>query len=62
MCDILCKSSSVAHVANQNYDEKMFEKGLATAMPAPNTIIVFNVDIKNVRKKVQKVVEVCIVN
>ena len=54
------KSYRVAHVAveDYNYDkeddknEEIFEESLASSIPGPNDACAFNLEIKNVLKKV----------
>ena len=64
--DILYKSRSVTHIADEDYDydddqdEEMYEEGFGIVIPAiaSNEVPVFDVKIENVLKKRRKVVKI----
>ena len=64
VCDVLYKSRSVPHIAGEDYDddqdEEMHEEGFGIVTPtiASIEVPVFNLEIENVLKKVQKVVKI----
>ena len=66
VCDILYKNRSVTHIAGEDYnydddqDEEMYEEGFVIVIPATASkkVPVFNVEIENVLKEVQKVVKI----
>ena len=66
VCDVLYKNRSMTHIAGEDYgndddqDEEMCEEGFDAVIPATasNQVPVFNVEIKNVLKKVQKGVKI----
>ena len=61
-CDVLYKNRSVTHIAGEDYvyDDDQDEEGFGIVIPATalNEVSIFNVEIENVLKKVQKVVEI----
>ena len=66
VCNILYKNRSVTHNAGEDYDydddqdEEMYEEGfgIVISATASNRVLVFNVRIENVLKKVRKVVKI----
>ena len=62
----LYKNRSVTHIAGEDYDydddqnKEIFEQGFGIVIPgtASNEVLVFNLEIENVLKKVRKVVEI----
>ena len=64
VCDVLYKNRSVTHIAGEDYnddqEEEMYEEGFGIVTPtiASNEVPVFNLEIENVLKKVQKVVKI----
>ena len=66
VCDVLFKNRSVTHIAgedydyNDNQDEEMYEEGFGILIltTASNEILLFNVEIEKILKKVRKVVKI----
>ena len=64
VCDVLYKNRSMTHIAGKDYDDDQDEErykedfGIVTPTIASNEVPVFNLEIENVLKKMQKVVKI----
>ena len=66
VCDVSYKNRNVTYIAGEDYDydddqdEEMYEEGFGIMIPATasNEVLIFNVKIENVLKKVRKVVKI----